>query len=297
MPEPMSLVLDRRRLARYHSGQAVPETCSPRPYLHPICTLGGTVVSAAAPVDHPWHLGLSLAIQDVDGANFWGGPTYLRAHGYVDRADHGRVVRRRRPDAGPTRITEDLDWLGPDGRPMLVEQRSLTATVVDAADSVWALRWSSVLRSDTAPVRIGSPATHGRPGAGYGGLFWRAPRATRRWRTFTAAADGESAVHGSNAPWLALSGAPADGAECTLVFVAASDATPARRWFVRLAEYPGICDALAFDRELQLPVGQELRVSWTVLVADGALDRDGVRSAIAAAAVDGAAAGSADLAV
>ena len=40
------------------------------------------------------------------------------------------------------------------------------------------------------------------------------------------------------------------------------------------AEYPGVCDALAFDRELQLRAGQELRVSLTVLVADGALDRD-----------------------
>ena len=76
-----------------------------------------------------------------------------------------------------------------------------------SAASDWALRWSSVLRSDVAPVRIGSPATQGRTAAGYGGLFWRAPHATRRWQTFTAIADGESAVHGSNAPWLALSGA------------------------------------------------------------------------------------------
>src|SRR6188508_2458769 len=116
--EAIPLELGQVCVARYDSGDAIPERCSPRPYLHPIYTLGGTVVSAAAPTDHPWHLGMSLAIQDVDGANFWGGPTYLRDQGYVDRANHGMVVRRRRKDVGPTRITEELDWLGPDGRPM-----------------------------------------------------------------------------------------------------------------------------------------------------------------------------------
>ena len=41
-----------------------------------------------------WHLGAGVALQDVDGVNFWGGRTYTRAAGeYVWRPDHGSIVR------------------------------------------------------------------------------------------------------------------------------------------------------------------------------------------------------------
>ncbi len=65
-----------------------------RPYLHPVRTLAGTVVTDHQPLDHVWHLGVGVALQDVDGVNFWGGRTYTRAAGeYVWRPDHGSIVR------------------------------------------------------------------------------------------------------------------------------------------------------------------------------------------------------------
>ena len=80
-------------VASGNEGGRIAPTSSPRPYLHPVSTLAGTVVTDHLPEDHVWHLGAGVAIQDVDGVNFWGGRTYTRDAGaYVWRKDHGRIV-------------------------------------------------------------------------------------------------------------------------------------------------------------------------------------------------------------
>lgn len=42
-----------------------------RPYVYPLRTLRGHVVTQAGPVDHPHHLSIWIAHGDVDGLNFW----------------------------------------------------------------------------------------------------------------------------------------------------------------------------------------------------------------------------------
>jgi hypothetical protein len=78
---------------------------------------------------------------------------------------------------------------------------------------------------------------------------------------FTADAEGEERVHGSRAPWLALA---AD--DWTLLF--AQDDDP---WFVRVAEYPGVGTAPAWDTPLEF--AEELARRVTVVVTDGRLSR------------------------
>jgi hypothetical protein len=63
------LAVDDVPVARYVVDEALPASLSPRPYLHPVTTLNGTVVTDARPADHEWHLGVCLAIQDVGGVN------------------------------------------------------------------------------------------------------------------------------------------------------------------------------------------------------------------------------------
>jgi hypothetical protein len=50
----------------------------PKPYLHPVRTLAGDVVTAYRPHDHRWHKGIQMTATDVSGQNFWGGVTYVR---------------------------------------------------------------------------------------------------------------------------------------------------------------------------------------------------------------------------
>ncbi|NUW36925.1 PmoA family protein [Nonomuraea sp. SMC257] len=242
-------------VAEYVTRPDLPLTESPRPYLHPVRTLGGTVVTEVRPPDHPHHLGAGVAVTDVGGRNFWGGRTYVRDQGPTWLDDHGvqrHVAFEERDAAG---FAETLLWERPGEDPVVREERTARAVPLSRG---WALRFSFTLRNLTgSPLTVRSSATKGRAGAGYGGFFWRAPAGSPGLRVFTGGAEGEQAVHGSRAPWLALS-----AEDWTLVF--AQDDDP---WFVRVAEYPGVGTALAWDTPLVFDDVLARRV--TVVVADG----------------------------
>ncbi|HEX2247632.1 MAG TPA: PmoA family protein, partial [Arthrobacter sp.] len=255
-------------------------TLSPRPYLHPVTTLSGTPVTDAMPADHLWHLGVSVAVQDVNGTNLWGGRTYVRDAGYVWRADHGRI--KRVSAAGDGRfLDEELEWIGHNGSALLRERR--TTSVSPAGPGAWELTVGFELSpAGDIPVQLGSPGSNGREKGGYGGFFWRLP-AVARPEVFTATAAGEDMVHGSVSPWLAFSESFGEkGAEATLVF-AAEDKDP---WFVRCEGYPGVGRSLAWDRPLTVSPGVPVCRSIRVLVADGRLDPVRVEELLAAGRVD-----------
>nr|MDT0656821.1 PmoA family protein [Micromonospora sp. DSM 115978] len=243
---------------------------SPRPYLHPVRTLAGQPVTDTLPEDHRWHLGVSVAMQDVAGNNLWGGRTYVRDAGYTWRDDHGRIVHDdwgRRADDG---FTERLRWLDRAGATLLTEDRTVSAEEVPGHPDAWRLDVAYAL---TAPadreIVLGSPATNGRPGgAGYGGFFWRAAPVPAY--AFSSGAEGEEEVNGTTEPWVALVGQPPGARPYTLVFSGLADGD---HWFVRTGIYPGVCVALAFEHTLTIPAGQAVRRRHRVAIADGALDR------------------------
>ncbi|MFG2250198.1 DUF6807 family protein [Spirillospora sp. NPDC048823] len=233
-------------------------TDAPRPHLHPVRTLGGTVVTETQPDDHVHHFGAGVAISDVDGVNFWGGSTYVPGEGPKILPNHGRQRRRTlRPIDGG--YADTLDWVGPDGTVLADEERTLTARPVAGA---WVLHFTFTLTGRTGrPLVIQSSACKGRTGAGYGGFFWRAPKDSPGLAVFTGEASGEEAVHGSVTPWLALT-----SDAWSLVFVQTAGLDP---WFVRAAHYPGVGPALAWDEPLTVP--HHLTRAITVVVADGRL--------------------------
>lgn len=256
-----ALVVDGVEVAVERSGAGTIATSSPRPYLHPVRTLGGTVVSAHHPGDHGWHCGVGVAIPDVDGVNCWGGRTYVEGLGYAWRDDHGSVelVHAEQHD---TMSAEALVWRGPDRAVVLREDRTLRWRAVASG---WELSWSSSFRTpgDT-PVHLGGPGSNGRAGAGYGGFFWRFAECTGVV-VRTADAEGETAVHGSVEPWITWS-AVFDGGPATIRIEAVDHHDP---WFVRAEEYPAIGSALAWDTPAVVQPGEPLVRSFRATITDG----------------------------
>ncbi|HLT10864.1 MAG TPA: PmoA family protein [Micromonosporaceae bacterium] len=272
-----SLWVGEAAVAEYVTCPEVDSRRGPRPYLHPVRTLAGTVVTDVQPEDHPHHLGVSVAMQDVSGANLWGGRTYVRGQGYTWRDDHGRIEHDAWLDRAPDRLANRMRWCAPDGRALLVEDREVTAASID--DRAWLMRFSYALtNTGSRPVTLGSPATNGRPGkAGYGGFFWRL--APGHPEVFDPVADTEAEVNGSAAEWVAAVGGAPDR-PYTLVFWGLGDGD---RWFVRAAEYPGVCVALAFTEVRVIEPGASLRRTHRIAIVDGALDRRGVIEMLGAA--------------
>lgn len=282
-----TLTVAGRPVARYVDGADLPRQLAPRPFLHPVRTAAGTPVSAAFPADHRWHLGVGVAVQDVAGYNLWGGRTYVRGTGYEWRADHGSMRHVELAGAGPAGFTARLDWHAPDGAQIVHETRTVLATALPDGD--WALDLVLTLTTATAgrPVDLGSPATNGRAGGGYGGFFWRLPP-LQDAEVRTPHAAGEQAVHGSRAAWLAVSGRVHGR---PVVLVATQPAAPddaVRRgarpdpWFVRLAGYPGFGASLAAQRPVTVPPDGSLTRHVRVAVADGTPDPAALAAQLAA---------------
>lgn len=267
---PVPLLVAGRQVARYVVRPELDGRLSPRPHLHPVTTLAGTAVTETGPADHPHHLGVSVAVPDVEGHNFWGGRTYVRDRGPVELANHGVQRHSAFPLCGGDGFVEELRWTTGAGDDLLSERRTVAA--LELSGTAWALDFTFALTNVSGrPLSIGSPATNGRPGAAYGGFFWRAPKEAAPPRVLTATAEGEDAVHGSRADWLALS-----GASWTLVFAGVTAATRRDPWFVRAGEYPGVGSSLAHDERLAVAPGGTLVRRTVTVVVDGRPDRDGV---------------------
>lgn len=269
-------------LARRETGERIPPIHSPRPYLHPVHTLGGTALTDSGPVDHRHHYGVGMAVADVNGTSYWGGRTFIEHVGPTLLQNHGRQVSRAvRPDGGT--LIETVSWLDEHGGQQLAEDRRVTARLLagrpDGAPPGWVLDWRSVLHASDGPLEIRSPATNGRPGAGYGGLFWRLPIADET-RVLSVAGEGETLAHGSSSPWLAFVQRHGDR-PTTLVLAQPGTVRP---WFVRSAEYPGACPALAWDAPLLVPDGGSVQVGLVAALFDaelGAAEAAAVAEAIA----------------
>lgn len=256
-------------VATLQNGAAIAARLSPRPYLHPVRTLGGVTVTDHLPADHPWHLGAGVALQDVNGINFWGGKTYTRAAGrYEERADHGRIVQisaiSRPGSLDGSSLQQELSWRAPDGSELLRERRSTRSRRVDGR--TWRLDLTTELTA-VVGASLGGPGSNGAAGSGYGGFFWRLP-ACAGAEVFTADRKGEAEVHGSVSPWLAWTADFAEGT-ASLVFAAPTEAKDP--WFVRLAGYPGVGSALAWEAPVELAAGEVVVRSFSVWISDGKL--------------------------
>ena len=268
-----------RVLFEYVFKPELPPELSPRPYFHPVRTLGGIIITDHQPADHRWHLGISYAWPVVNGLNFWGGPTFVRGKGYQQLDNNGQI--RHLDWSGRE---ERLEWLDPKGVRVAVERRRLGVPEVDAAAASWSVELETEIEnSGPGELRFGSPTTEGRPMAGYAGLSWRGPEPLRfaavvlegrtppaslprpvpvpedRW---DAAAQEEM---GSRARWLALAGGGAT------VAVAEHPGNPGvpNRWFVRTDVYPLVASSPVFDHYLELEQGASLHLRHRLLVADG----------------------------
>lgn len=252
---------------------------SPRPYLHPVRTLAGDLVSLYRPHDHVWHKGIALSLPNLGPENFWGGPTFRRSDGYIQLPNNGAM---RHESFGLTavkddvaRIEERLDWVTEGGATVIAEQRRMAVTAwPDSA--AWMLGFETTMHNvGERPFSIGSPTTEGRENAGYGGLFWRGPRSFTGGRVVTPQhADGGDDVMGWRGPWLAFVGQHDEhGRTSTLLFCdLPENFSYPSQWFVRSTPFAAVCPAPFFSAEYPLAAGDSLTLSYQIVIADGALD-------------------------
>jgi len=254
---------------------------SPRPYWHPVYTLDGDPVSLFRPHDHVWHKGIAWSLPHVGSENFWGGVTYTRDRGYVQLPNNGATVHRDFTRLAVDRgvgVAHTLDWLTEKGELWFTEDRSFT---VSLATGAWVLMFDTRMTNVSGQeIAIGSPTTHGRDNAGYGGLFWRGPRSFTGGTVIAPGVTGGDELMGIRADWMGFTGRHDEhGRSSTVLFVDAPD-NPGRQtqWFVRSEPYACICPAPFFSAEVPVAPDATLHLRYAVVVADGDPGQDGAQS-------------------
>jgi hypothetical protein len=282
----LTVAHDGSQLFRYVYRPGDPQLESPRPYFHPVATLGGDIVTIYRPHDHVWHKGIALSLPHVGPDNFWGGPTF-RDGGYVQLPNDGAMRHDGFDQAsvlagGVVRIDERLTWVTEAGQVTIGERRRIAAAAWPA-EQAWGIAFETTLANVSgAPVVFASPTTEGRPDAGYSGLFWRGPRSFTGGRVIMPGAAGGDELMGRRAPWLAFTGRhdgppPAGGAAggsraSTLVFTdSPANFSYPSQWFVRSTPFAAVCPAPFFSATCTLPAGQALTLRHDVVIADGEL--------------------------
>ena len=100
------------------------------PVLYPIRTDKGTLITRGFPleprsgerVDHPHHIGLWFNYGSVNGVDFWNNSVALPAEQQLKmgKVVHTRVVRAS-SGKNEGELTVELQWMMPDGQPIIIE--------------------------------------------------------------------------------------------------------------------------------------------------------------------------------
>lgn len=119
-----------------------------KPVLYPLRSANGTLVTRGYPldprpgerVDHPHHVGLWFNYGDVNGLDFWNNSEAIKPE---ERSKYGTIRHSKitRVQNGKTegKLQVEMDWLGPDGAPLLREETTFVfhgGTGVRAIDRI-----------------------------------------------------------------------------------------------------------------------------------------------------------------
>jgi hypothetical protein len=256
---------------------------SPRPYFHPITTLGGDLVSLFRPHDHVWHKGLAWSLPNVGPHNFWGGPNYVPGQGYVQLENDGSMDHDRFTALDVTsdrvRVSHELVWHAQPaageqvGAQIVHEERSFAVTV--PTPDAWVLTFTSAITNVSGEhLDIGSPTTKGRENAGYGGLFWRGPRSFTGGTILAPGFAGGEEVRGTRAEWMGFTGQHDQTARHSSLVIVDDSMNPQHppKWFMRSELFAGVNPAPFFSEEVPFAHAQTLRFRYAVVIADGDAD-------------------------
>jgi Family of unknown function (DUF6807) len=239
---------------------------APRPYLHPVRTPAGAVLTTEAPADHPWHHALWFSIKFVNGENFW-----------EEYDAFGLLHTREVVDLEGGAVQATIDWVRPDGETLaLTETRTLTPVSID--ERAYAIDWTEELIPVAATTFDRTPFT---TWGGYGGLTLRGAPDWHDTQLMLPDGSRHDRLLGEQAEWCALQGvAPlpdgSDG-ECGVVLVDHPDnpSFPTPWYASNRADTYGegwanfFNAAFLWDGPLDVAAGSPLRLRHLVIVHDG----------------------------
>jgi hypothetical protein len=241
-----------------------------RPFLHPVRTPAGVVVTRDAPDDHPWHHGLWFTIKYVNGDNYW------------EEYDAYGVLRHDGPptvtvDGGRVALSGLVRWIAPDRSTVVIEeQRALTH--VPLGDDGYAIDLDTTLVASADSVLDRTPFT---TWGGYSGFTLRGAAEWHDTRLRLPDGTEHDRLLGVPSPWCELVGPVGPGgpdgtvAGVVLVDHPANPRAPVPWYGSTRADTYGqgwanfLNAAFLWDEPLAVTGGEAVRFRYRAVVHDG----------------------------
>jgi hypothetical protein len=244
-----------------------------RPYIHPLRTLKGRMLSAIKPEKHPWHLGLFFSWKYVDGVNFW----EFRNKGAV-RVDDLEY------EAAPFSIllTSRQTWVTmADERKLLDELLTLRVHGVDPESSLYFIDFEHLFRAKEKDILLDrTEMTDMKPWGGYAGLSFR-PSANldHQVRILNSNGSRDRQTNGEPARWVHLQGfcerEPEEAVGLAILDHQDNPRFPSPFFTMDASmEFPFLSASFIFHEPYLLRRGEDLTLRYRVIVHDGQLNED-----------------------
>ncbi len=255
--------------------ELVADKAQDKPYIHPLATVDGDVITALRPEDHLWHRGLWFAWKYIDGVNYWEEEKATLLSKGRSRVTSFNCATR--DDFSAT--CEITIAYHPEGQePVMTEVRTLVFGA-PAANGSYAIDWSSVFTVGGKAITLErtkpSKNKQGRWSGGYAGLGIRLPVA---YRTGWSCLDSEGratdqAITAAGSRWADISGKLSSGATggVTIMDHPSNPRHPVP--FYANLGHPFLQAALLFNEPLTLEPKATLKLRYRVLVHRGSPDK------------------------
>lgn len=247
-----------------------------KPYLHPLRSASGQVVSRHFPMEHvpgedtehPHHRGIAFTHGDVNGFNFWASETEQKSPqqgrillAKIDRLEGGR-------DAGT--LEADFNWVIPNGDILLREHRVM---IFRATPTLRLIDFDFTFTAGTKPVRFGDT----KEGSFYIRLGRELSEDTGGTMVSSTGAKSEKNIWGHRADWVDDYGKIAGETLGVALFDHPANPRHPTYWHARAygllaVNIFGLHDFLADkskDGSLTMKPGDKLRFRYRVVVHPG----------------------------
>lgn len=186
---------------RYHFA-----TDRQKPFLHPLRTTGGILLTAFEPWDHWWHRGHWFSWQFLNGVNYWEEAAGESPdQGVTEFVGPEAVIMA--PEAAA--VVTHYRYRSTDGEIVMEDRRELSIGLPQP-DGHYVMDWRLTFTARKAVTVNRHAITPERDWGGYSGLAWRCARTMGQFRLLNSEGRTDTAVQHERARWVDLTG-HADG--------------------------------------------------------------------------------------
>ena len=243
-----------------------------RPYIHPLGTVDGDVLTWLRPADHRHHRAVWFAWKKINGLNYW--EEDRRTGLSPGRSEITDVQVKTKNFSAQIEIT--LSYHPPD-KPEIMSEKRLIAISAPDKTGRYTLDWTSIFTATGEDAVLDRTPIPGQPGGaghgGYAGLSIRMAKQTRGWTFLSSEGLKGMALHGKNAKWVDASGKTPSGKEAGVAILDhPSNMRHPSPWYLAVG-MPYYSPAVIFNEPFTLKKGRSFTLKYRVLVHPGPSDK------------------------